>query len=164
MDPASNQFDFREVLGLLSEPFRPEEVDFLPRNVRDGKALGLAYVNPRHYSTRLNEVAGGYWSDHYALSFSPKGDQAIVLCALTIGDVTRYGDGVESMSDENAVTSASSMAFKRACVKFGLGAYLYHVPKRRGEYDERFKRFTDGGLAFLRKVVLGGSTNIARGE
>ena len=40
-------------------------------------------------------------------------------------------------------TAAEAQAFKRACVKFGLGRYLYDVPIQWVGYDEKSRRLTE---------------------
>ena len=135
----SNQ-SFASLLKALAEPFPADEVAFKPGaiNRERTKALALAYVDSRVYIERLNRVVSGGWQDEYTIHNI--GDRVVVVCSLTIQGVTRTGDGECPMDDPNAVTTASAQAFKRACVKFGLGAYLYHLPQVWCEYDEAKKR------------------------
>jgi len=44
--------------------------------------------------------------------------------------------GEEWADDQNAVTSAEAQAFKRACVCFGLGRYLYYYTGTWVDVDE----------------------------
>jgi len=48
----------------------------------------------------------------------------VVVCRLTIGGVTRADVGEAPPNDENTAATALAQAFKGACVKFGMGAYL----------------------------------------
>ncbi len=63
------------------------------------------------------------------VEYLPIGERAI-RCRLTILGVVREDVGeCAQASDENAWTSATMQAFKRACSAFGLGRYLYNLPK-----------------------------------
>jgi hypothetical protein len=147
----------REILEKLAAPFPVEEVSFKPgATTRDKtKAMALAYVDPRAYMDRLNEVCGGDWSDHYTV----QNDGQIVVCGLTIFGVTRTDIGEDDSTDtsdrgpKNKATTSAAQAFKRACVKFGLGAYLYRLPRTWAEYDNEKRCFTDAALAKLAKSI-----------
>lgn len=135
---------FTHFLAALAEPFPADAVEFKPgaTNKEKTKALALAYVDSRSYIERLNAVVGSQWSDEYHVT--QVNDRVVVLCHLTIDGVMRTGDGECLLStsfgddervEANAVTSASAQSFKRACVKFGLGAYLYNLPQVWCDYD-----------------------------
>lgn len=51
--------------------------------------------------------------------------------------------GESPATDENAYTVAYAQAFKRACANFGLGRYLYDVPKITHPYDKKKNCFKD---------------------
>lgn len=113
----------------LSEPFHPNDVKFRAgaTSERDGglKALALAYVEARDVMNRLDTVLGwGQWSDEYRILRETK-DGIEVECTLTIGDVSRSDAGI---GDD--AKAAYSDALKRAAVKFGVGRYLYRLPKQ----------------------------------
>lgn len=146
----SQQFDFSQILDALQEPFPSHEVEFKPgaTNREKTKALALAYVDSRPYIQRLNLVCPD-WQDEYQVTMLP--DRVVVLCRLTIAGVTRTGDGECLLSsgeegeraEPNAVTTASAQAFKRACVKFGLGAYLYALPQVWCDYDAQKRKIVN---------------------
>lgn len=146
----SQQFDFSQILDALQEPFPSHEVEFKPgaTNREKTKALALAYVDSRPYIQRLNLVCPD-WNDEYQVMILP--DRVVVLCRLTIAGVTRTGDGECLLSggeegeraEPNAVTTASAQAFKRACVKFGLGAYLYALPQVWCDYDAQKRKIVN---------------------
>ena len=106
----------------LAAPFAAEEV-----RSRRGPRGDLRYITARTARRRLNEVLGpANWScrvepaDHW------------VRCSLTIilpdgKAVTREAvGGYPDMPDEeDRVKGGDSDAFKRACVLFGIGEYLY---------------------------------------
>ena len=147
-----------EVLEALGKPFPVEAVSWKPgaTNKEKTKAMALAYVDPRHYMDRLNEVLGGEWSDSYEV----QNDGQIVVCHLTIMGVTRcdVGEddspgGDEDRGPKNKATTSAAQAFKRACVKFGLGAYLYRLPRIWATYDAARRQFSEEGLAVLSKAL-----------
>ena len=145
-----------EILKLLAEPFPDDCIEFKPgATTRDKKkALALAYVEVRHYIDRLNDVIGGDWSDEYQF-INPSGE--LIACGLTICGVTRFDIGEKNSSDINTATSALAQSFKRACVKFGLGRYLYAIESVWVAYDAERKQFTDQAQTQLRKKISGAS-------
>lgn len=152
-----------ELMNELSRPFDPALVQWKPQatNRDKTKALAVAYVDTRAYIDRLNEVCGADWSDDYQLMDGG----SLVLCRLTIGGVTRCDVGEKDANDQNTATSAIAQAFKRAATKFGLGRYLYALPKTWAGYDGQRKRFTAGALDKLERIAgvpAGGNGNGAR--
>lgn len=152
--------DFKDIMQQLAQPFPADIIDWKPSATTKDKtkALGAAYVEVRYYIARLNEVVGEHWHDEYQFMSA---DGRLVACGLTINGVTRWDIGEQSANDENTATAAIAQAFKRACVKFGLGAHLYHMESAWVPYDAQRKRFTDDGLRKLRNLAsreLGGNT------
>lgn len=145
----------KDVMQALAQPFPAEAIQWKPgaTNRDKTRGLALAYVDLRHYIDRLNEVAGTHWSDDYEVQEAGK----VVLCRLTIAGVTRCDVGEAPPNDENTATTALAQAFKRACVKFGLGAYLYRLPRTWVEYDSQRKRFTKEALRQLSGAVSAGN-------
>jgi hypothetical protein len=143
-----------KTMAALSQPFPAQVVNWKPQATsKDGKkALAVPYVEVRAYQDRLNEVMGADWSDDYEVLDGG----AVVVCRLTIGGVTRTDVGESNPGDQNTATSALAQAFKRACVKFGLGAYLYRLPGRWEEYDSQRRRFTNTALARLQRLAQAG--------
>jgi hypothetical protein len=151
----------------LSEPFNPYNVEFRAGAVSYDKksAMALAYVDPREYQFRLDEVVGpGHWSVNYRQI----GDAGIV-CTLQLSGLDDNGELVNSIreevgefeqNDRSRWPNASSQAFKRACSSFGLGRYLYSLKqkyfpiKEMGEntYNPRF-----ADIEQIRSELLTGS-------
>jgi len=148
----------REILDKLAEPFPPDVIEFKPGATNGGKdkpatkALALAYVEVREYVERLNKAVGADWSDSYTF-IVPTGE--LIMCSLTICGVTRCDIGEKDSKDVNTATSAIAQAFKRACVKFGLGRHLYDVDKVWVAYDANSKRFTSQAVDQLVRMVSG---------
>ena len=150
-----------ETMAALSQPFPAEVVNWKPQATsKDGKkALAVPYVEVRAYQDRLNEILGADWSDDYEIHDCG----TVVVCRLTIGGVTRADVGESNPNDQNTATSALAQAFKRACVKFGLGAYLYRLPGRWEEYDSQRRRFTSAALTRLQQLAQAGGLRYGDG-
>jgi len=150
----------KERLKKLLEPFPLDAIEWKPgATTRDkDKALALAYADSRLYFERLNQTFGMNWSDEYDVIVA--GDRVIIKCTLYIENSSRCDVGEEALYsgqdndiNKNAITTASAQAFKRACTKFGLGAFLYSVPQEWAEYDKQKRRFTDRGFAYLQGAL-----------
>ena len=131
-----------EAAPWLLKPFAQKDVELKPTaTTRDkNRALASPYADMRVYFARLDKICGPeHWS--HTITLSERG----AVCALTIFGVTKSacGDYPRDAGDENAATSAESQAFKRACVAFGLGRYLYNFPQTWAAYDEQKKAFVD---------------------
>ena len=131
--------DWTTLLMQLAEPFPASSVHWRAGVVsRDRKrAQALPYAEPRAYEDRLNTVCPGLWS----VSFEPWHD-ARIICELTVAGLTRASTGEENDGFAPG-TAAEAQAFKRACVKFGLGRYLYDVPIKWVPYDEVSRKLRD---------------------
>ena len=154
---AFSQDELRHVLEQLAEPFDPSLVEWVVTATAQGKngqrGLMSAYADPRAYLDRLNQLftAGG-WTQEYSFQVVSNIERKVrdgkgllcakvmVCCRVTIfGIGSHSGTGEHWADDENAVTGGDAQAFKRACVCFGLGRYLYDVPQVWVDLDE-FKR------------------------
>ncbi|MGC9335886.1 MAG: Rad52/Rad22 family DNA repair protein [Anaerolineae bacterium] len=139
-----------DLLSELAKPFDPGRVDWKPQATSGSRALAVAYADARTYQDRLNEVAGADWSDDYQVL----DDGAVVLCRLSVCGVTRSDIGEAPKSDQNTATSALVQAFKRACVKFGVGRYLYDLPKTWVDYDPQRRRLTQRAMRNLQASLV----------
>ncbi len=132
----------------LRTPFPPTEIKFLPKSpVQRGDAwicLALPYADKRMYEDRLNALVPGRWSTP-AMTPLVAGNKLVipvtlVICGIAHTDVgeaflTSLSRKGEPREEENAATEAYSQAFRRACAQFGLGRYLYDLPKAWVPYD-----------------------------
>jgi hypothetical protein len=111
-----------DLFDRLAAPFDPAEV-----RSRRGPRGDLRYITARTARRRLNDVLG---PSNWACTIAPA--EHWVKCALTIHlpdgrSITREAlGGYPAMPDEeDRVKGGDSDAFKRACVLFGIGEYLY---------------------------------------
>lgn len=147
----------KELLTLLSEPFELEVISWKPqvttyKDPENPKAKGAAYADQRAYTDRLNELFGpNGWTRQYSVHVASGMDRVVTVRGegghredkiignqakvFVVATVTIYGIGAHTgtgeawIDDDNAFTSAEAQAFKRACVCFGLGRYLYDLPE-----------------------------------
>jgi hypothetical protein len=118
-------------LALLKVPFPADDVEWRvgQSGIANGKiwATALAYVTNRAIMERLDEAVGPQnWKNEYCRA--PEGG---ILCGLSIRIeqewVTKW-DGAENTQIE-AVKGGLSDAMKRAAVQWGIGRYLYNLPR-----------------------------------
>src|SRR5262249_52993764 len=124
------------IAAVLSAPFDASEVKFKPAAVSGSRALALAYVDARAIEDRLGAVCGvAGWQDSYRVL--PDG---AVVCRLRlrIGEqwITKVDVGSPSGQGDSVhpTKAAFSDALKRAAVKFGVGRYLYRLPRQWCDY------------------------------
>ncbi len=139
-------------MDKLKNPFPLDAHQFKPTALTSDKSrgLGLAYVDPRWYQHRLEEV-DPEWGDE--LETTEVAESVLVTCRLTVKGVTRTEVGECAVDDKNSGTIATAQAFKRACAKFGLGRYLYFMPNVWADYDSKRTRFTKKGMNELRRAL-----------
>ena len=122
----------KSISQLLADPFSPRDIEWrISRcGAKNGKpyAFVLAYVTNRAIMDRLDSVVGGmHWENEFK-----EGPNGGVLCGITIdknGKRVSKWDGAENTNIE-AVKGGLSDAMKRAAVQWGIGRYLYRLPKQ----------------------------------
>ncbi len=133
-----------EILKALEEPFPLEVVKWRTgstnkRNWKEGDkrwGMALAYIDARIVRDRLNDVCGAFWqSRHIGISASIVGCEVGIMIA---GDWLWRSDGAGG-TDVETEKGAMSDAFKRAAVMWGVGRYLYNVPSKWVELDEKWQ-------------------------
>lgn len=125
---SENTYDWE----ALAAPFDESEIKFKPGNSRENdkspegyELRAMAYVNARAIMDRLDEIIGQEnWQDDYR-----ELPNRSVECKISIriGDHWIHKTDVGTESDYEAEKGAYSDAFKRACVKLGIGRYLYSL-------------------------------------
>lgn len=117
-----------ELLTALAKPFPPNEIRFKVQTSKNGSSLVVPYVDARAVMDRLDEVFGGDWYDDY--SVVQVGKRVSIECSLTCAGVTRKDVGdIEDSQGGGDLKAGYSDALKRAAVKFGIGRFLYSLPK-----------------------------------
>src|SRR3954453_4429032 len=89
---------------------------------------------------RLDAVVGpGNWTFDFDL-LAPEGK--MVKGKLTVLGITKCDAG-EANAEDEALKSAVSDALKRCAVHFGIGRYLYYLPKVWAPYDAQRRQFSE---------------------
>jgi hypothetical protein len=102
--------------------------------------LGLPYIDARAVMNRLDMVVGtGNWSFDFDIQ---SGDGKMVKGRLRVLGVEKCDAG-EGSQEEEVLKSAVSDALKRCAVHFGIGRYLYYLPRVWAPYDAAKRRFTE---------------------
>ena len=98
-----------------------------------GFATMLAYVDARHVMDRLDMVVGPEnWSDEYLVTDS----NLYCRISIRIDDYWVAKTDVGTESNVEKEKGNASDAFKRAAVKWGIGRYLYGLPRIEIQYKE----------------------------
>ena len=114
-------------LEALTRPMMDEEVNWrMDSLMKNGTRVRLlAYIDARAAMERLDEAVGhGGWSDDYM-----PGPNGGVMCILKLSIDSYWvskSDVAENTQIE-AIKGGVSDAFKRACVKWGIGRNLYDL-------------------------------------
>lgn len=126
-----------EQVAALRAPFAPDAIKVKPQTVSKNdppKGLVTFYIDSRLVVDRLDEAVGAEnWTDDYRLLCEGLHAPTVgipVECALTVNGIRKVDVGqiAPGEKDDKMWKSAYSDAFKRAAVKFGVGAYLYDGP------------------------------------
>lgn len=137
-----------ETRKRLAEFFPARDVKAIPKNIRNGTALAMFYIDARAIEERLDDVFGPFgWKDSYELSLANNG---LIICHLSIWSGLEWVTKCDAAStnkksnlDENDRQKAVfSGALKRAAVKWGIGRYLYSIPTRPFPFNEQYKSFS----------------------
>ena len=128
----------------LAKPFDPNEVELKVQATTQDRKRGMvvAYVDARTVMDRLDAVIGpGNWRDSYYVSTDKEvnGKRVVeVICVLGVR-AQEGGEWIEKqdVGEGDTLKAATSDALKRAAVKFGVGRYLYKLPKVWADLDER---------------------------
>ena len=113
--------DWDSVFVDFKSPFDPKALSW-----RQQGGVNLAYLNARDVMKRLDDTVGvENWQDRY----EEMGGRVICYLSIRVGDewITKAdGSGDTKIEGDKGGISG---AFKRAAVRFGIGRYLYYLPK-----------------------------------
>ena len=152
-----------EILQALSAPFDPADVHWKPQAISGNRCLAVAYIDARAVMDRLDEVCGVAWQDSY--DPLPGGS---VLCRLQVQIDGQWivkcdvGSPSAQPDEGDRMKAAFSDALKRAAVKFGIGRYLYRLPRQWVDWDAQKRQF--GRVPTLPAVALSAATPAGPGR
>ncbi|MXV21140.1 Rad52/Rad22 family DNA repair protein [Deinococcus xianganensis] len=131
-----------DVQKRLQAPFPAHMVAWKPAAYsRDrSRALMLAHIDARAVQDRLDAICPDAWT--FEIEVIPGTRQPTVKGRLTVLGVTREDIGEAPEGDLGTLKAASSDALKRCAVHFGIGRYLYDLPRTWADWDDAARRPT----------------------
>lgn len=140
----------------LRKEFPRSELKFLPGATGQGQALAVVYVDARAVMDRLDEVCKPEgWRDSY-VALSDGSVECTVYIKGNEGWIGKSDVGYPNGSnDSEPYKGAYSDALKRACVRWGVGRYLYNFPQQWLPYDSQKRRFKQNHEQ-IADAILGG--------
>ena len=126
-----------EITAELSITFKKDEIEWRVGSVNADNTMGfaLAYLTSRAVMDRLDTVLGiDGWEDEYEhIIMKDDKDNTVtgIRCTLKIKIENKWitKQDVADLSATEKIKGGYSDALKRAAVKFGVGRYLYSLPK-----------------------------------
>ncbi len=140
-----------DVQKRLQAPFPAHLVGWKPQVItKDRKrAMLLAYVDARAVMDRLDAVCPNEWSFEVTVvegTATPTVKGRLTLMGVTREDIGEAGG--EDGASAGTLKAATSDALKRCAVHFGVGRYLYDLPRQWVDWDD-LKREAKGGAPEL---------------
>lgn len=128
-----------DLRGRLQAPFSAHLVHWKPGALSRSKdrALLMAFIDARAVMDRLDAICPDDWSFDAQEVASAK--VPTVRGTLTVLGVSRtdFGEGDPTTGAGDSYKAACSDALKRCAVHFGIGRYLYDLPRTWVEWDEQ---------------------------
>ncbi|AWN23146.1 single-stranded DNA-binding protein [Deinococcus irradiatisoli] len=125
-----------DVQKRLQAPFPTHLVNWKPAsfNKERSRALLLAHIDARAVQDRLDAICPDEWS--FEVEVVANAGRPTVKGRLTILGVTREDIGEGEGGDLGTFKAAASDALKRCAVQFGIGRYLYDLPKTWADWND----------------------------
>ncbi|WP_291426609.1 single-stranded DNA-binding protein DdrA [Deinococcus sp.] len=98
------------------------------------RALMLGHIDARAVQDRLDAICPDAWS--FELEVVAGTSHPVVKGRLTVLGVSREDIGEAGEGELGTLKAASSDALKRCAVQFGIGRYLYDLPKQWADWDD----------------------------
>lgn len=134
-------------LKELAKPFPADTINWKPQATsRDGtKALAVAYIDARDVAERLDDVVG---PERWQVDHKDVGDQTLTGIGILShsGWIWKWDMGMvaqDGADEAKAAKGSLSDGLKRAAVLWGIGRYLYRLPKTWVAFDKDKKRITE---------------------
>ncbi|GAA5514918.1 hypothetical protein Dcar01_03682 [Deinococcus carri] len=127
-----------DVQKRLSAPFPAHLVNWKPGAMTKDRtrALLMAYIDARAVMDRLDALCPDLWA--FDVEVVPGAPIPTVKGTLTVLGVSRSDIGeADTASEAGTLKAAASDALKRCAVHFGIGRYLYDLPKQWVDWDDQ---------------------------
>ena len=110
--------DLKQLTKELNYKWRVQSCKF-------GKANCVAYIDARDAQDLLDEVCG---ADNWSVEYYHDGNLLFCKVGIFVNDKWIYKSDTGSESNIEKNKGHVSDAFKRACVAWGIGRFLYRLP------------------------------------
>lgn len=126
-----------DVQRRLQAPFSAHLVNWRAAafNKDRTRALLLAHVDARAVQDRLDSICPDAWS--FELMVVEGAASPTVKGRLTVLGVTREDIGEAGEGERGTLKAAASDALKRCAVQFGIGRYLYDLPRQWADWNDQ---------------------------
>ncbi len=134
-----------DVTRRLEAPFATHLVGWAPYFITHDRerALMLAHVDARSVMDRLDAICPNEWT--FEITVVQGAALPTVKGRLTVLGVTREDIGEANSTDvKPSLKTAASDALKRCAVHFGIGRYLYDLPRQWVDWDDSKREAKDG--------------------
>lgn len=123
------------LLNQLKNPFNPKQLKWRvgATNKEKTKGIALAYIDSRDVMKRLDDVCG---PDRWQSKLTRTGDGFTCELGIKFNDEWVWKSNSAGDTKVESIKGGASDAFKRAAAVWGVGRYLYYLPKIRVELDE----------------------------
>ena len=130
-----------DIQKRLQAPFATHLVSWKTQafNKDRTRAMAVAYIDARCVQDRLDSTCPDEWS--FRIEVIPGTPTPTVRGSLTVLGITREDIGEAGEGDAGTLKAAASDALKRCAVQFGIGRYLYDLPRQWCDYDSQKKEF-----------------------
>lgn len=127
-----------DIQKRLQAPFPSHLVCWKPGAMTKdrSRALLMAYIDARMVMDRLDAVCPDGWA--FDVEVIPGAPQPTVKGTLTVLGISRSDIGeADGSSEAGTLKAAASDALKRCAVHFGIGRYLYDLPRQWVDWDDK---------------------------
>jgi len=145
-----------DLIKKLQEPFAAKRIKWRPGPTNERarrnnsnltpQAIALPYIDARDVMWRLDRAAGAFnWQTNI------KNQGGVMLKGIGIKNpdtrewTWRWEPGAIDGADESkrSILGAASVALRRAGAEWGIGRYLYHIPRTWVGYNPQTKKLTE---------------------
>ncbi len=123
------------LLNQLKNPFNPKQLKWRvgATNKEKTKGIALAYIDSRDVMKRLDDVCG---PDRWQSKLIRTGDGFTCELGIKFNDEWVWKSNSAGDTKVESIKGGASDAFKRAAAVWGVGRYLYYLPRVWVELDE----------------------------
>lgn len=137
------------LLNQLKNPFNPKQLKWRvgATNKEKTKGIALAYIDSRDVMKRLDDVCG---PDRWQSKLTRTGDGFTCEIGIKFNDEWVWKSNSAGDTKVESIKGGASDAFKRAAAVWGVGRYLYYLPNKWVELEN--KGTSDRPILVLKEI------------